>query len=123
MLIVICEFFGYFVVFDCFCFMCLFGEVLLCVKCVGVCGIDLYIFIGNQFYFDYLCVMGYEFFGVVEEVDVGSGLLLGEVVYVMFYLFCGDCIVCCQGKINCCICIQVLGVYCDGVFIEYVSVL
>jgi 2-desacetyl-2-hydroxyethyl bacteriochlorophyllide A dehydrogenase len=42
-------------------------------------------------------------------------------VYVMPYLSCGDCIACRQGKTNCCVRIQVLGVHRDGAFTEYLS--
>ncbi len=43
-------------------------------------------------------------------------------VYVMPYLSCGTCIACRQGKTNCCVRIQVLGVHCDGAFTEFLSV-
>jgi 2-desacetyl-2-hydroxyethyl bacteriochlorophyllide A dehydrogenase len=39
----------------------------------------------------------------------------------MPYLSCGDCIACRQGKTNCCVRIQVLGVHRDGAFTEYLS--
>jgi 2-desacetyl-2-hydroxyethyl bacteriochlorophyllide A dehydrogenase len=40
----------------------------------------------------------------------------------MPYLSCGDCIACRQGKPNCCVRIQVLGVHRDGAFTEYLTV-
>ncbi len=97
-------------------------EVLLRVKRVGVCGTDLHIFSGNQPYLNYPRVMGHEFSGVVEIAPVGSSLNPGDTVYVMPYLSCGTCIACRQGKTNCCVRIQVLGVHCDGAFTEFVSV-
>ena len=97
------------------------GDVLLRVKRVGVCGTDLHIFTGTQPYLAYPRVMGHELSGLVEEADADSGLAPGEPVYVMPYLSCGDCIACRQGKSNCCVNIQVLGVHRDGAFTEYLT--
>jgi len=97
-------------------------EVLLRVKRVGVCGTDLHIFTGNQPYLNYPRVMGHELSGVIEEAPAGSHLSPGDAVYVMPYLSCGKCIACRQGKTNCCVNIQVLGVHRDGAFTEYLSV-
>ncbi|WP_343639948.1 zinc-binding alcohol dehydrogenase family protein [Roseateles sp.] len=97
------------------------GEVLLRVRRVGVCGTDLHIFTGHQPYLAYPRVMGHELSGVVEEADPDSGLQPGDAVYAMPYLSCGDCIACRQGKSNCCVRMQVLGVHRDGAFTEYLS--
>jgi 2-desacetyl-2-hydroxyethyl bacteriochlorophyllide A dehydrogenase len=96
--------------------------VLLRVKRVGVCGTDLHIFTGNQPYLAYPRVMGHEFSGIVEEADEADGLRTGDPVYVMPYLSCGRCVACWQGKTNCCVDIEVLGVHRDGAFTEYLSV-
>lgn len=98
------------------------GEVLLRVKRVGVCGTDLHIFTGDQPYLNYPRVMGHELSGIVEEVPEGSHLSAGDTVYVMPYLSCGTCVACRQGKTNCCVNIQVLGVHRDGAFTEYLCV-
>lgn len=98
------------------------GEVLLRVKRVGVCGTDLHIFTGNQPYLSYPRVMGHELSGIVEAAPAGSTLVKGDVVYVMPYLSCGHCVACRQGRTNCCVNIQVLGVHRDGAFTEYLSV-
>lgn len=97
------------------------GEVLVRVKRVGVCGTDLHIFTGNQPFLQYPRVMGHELSGVVEEAAPGGRLAVGDVVYVMPYLSCGHCVACRQGKTNCCVNIQVLGVHRDGAFTEYLS--
>ena len=97
-------------------------EVLLRVKRVGVCGTDLHIFSGNQPYLNYPRVMGHELSGVVEQAPPDSVLSTGDTVYVMPYLSCGKCIACRQGKTNCCVNIQVLGVHRDGAFTEYLSI-
>jgi 2-desacetyl-2-hydroxyethyl bacteriochlorophyllide A dehydrogenase len=98
------------------------GEVLLRVKRVGVCGTDLHIFTGDQPYLAYPRVMGHELSGVVEQADADSGLSPGDPVYVMPYLSCGQCVACRQGKPNCCVRIEVLGVHRDGGFAEYLTV-
>lgn len=98
------------------------GEILVRVRRVGVCGTDLHIFTGNQPYLSYPRVMGHELSGTVEEADTGSPLKPGDTVYVMPYLSCGRCVACRQGKTNCCVNIQVLGVHRDGAFTEYLSV-
>jgi 2-desacetyl-2-hydroxyethyl bacteriochlorophyllide A dehydrogenase len=97
------------------------GEVLLRVKRVGVCGTDLHIFTGNQPFLSYPRVMGHELSGIVEEADADSGLAPGDAAYVMPYLSCGHCVACRQGKSNCCVTIQVLGVHRDGAFTEYLT--
>jgi 2-desacetyl-2-hydroxyethyl bacteriochlorophyllide A dehydrogenase len=98
------------------------GEVLVRVKRVGVCGTDLHIFTGNQPYLAYPRVMGHELSGLVEEADAHSGLAPGDPVFVMPYMSCGHCIACRQGKPNCCVSIEVLGVHRDGAFAEYITV-
>lgn len=97
-------------------------EVLLRIRRVGVCGTDLHIFTGNQPYLAYPRVMGHEIAGTVEEAPTGSALQHGDTVFVMPYLSCGQCVACRQGKTNCCVNIQVLGVHRDGAFTEYLSV-
>ena len=97
------------------------GEVLVRIKRVGVCGTDLHIFTGNQPFLQYPRVMGHELSGVVEEAVPGGRLAVGDVVYVMPYLSCGTCIACRQGKTNCCVNIQVLGVHRDGGLTEFLS--
>ena len=98
------------------------GEVLLRVKRVGVCGTDLHIYTGNQPYLQYPRVMGHELSGIVEQAPAGSTLAPGDPVFVMPYLSCANCVACRQGKTNCCVNIQVLGVHRDGAFTEYLSV-
>jgi len=97
------------------------GEVLLRVRRVGVCGTDLHIFSGNQPYLQYPRVMGHEIAAVVEWSPAGSRLTAGDVVYVMPYIACGHCVACRQGKTNCCVSLQVLGVHRDGALAEYLA--
>ena len=97
-------------------------EVLLRVKRVGVCGTDLHMLTGDQPYLAYPRVMGHELSGIVEQAPADSPLRAGDTAYVMPYLSCGDCVACRQGKTNCCVNIQVLGVHRDGAFTEYLAV-
>jgi 2-desacetyl-2-hydroxyethyl bacteriochlorophyllide A dehydrogenase len=97
-------------------------EVLLRVKRVGVCGTDLHIYTGTQPFLSYPRVMGHELSGIVEQAPAGSRLAAGDTVYVMPYLSCGKCVACRQGRTNCCVSIQVLGVHRDGAFTEYLSI-
>ena len=97
------------------------GEVLVRVRRVGVCGTDLHIYTGNQPFLQYPRVMGHELSGEIEEAAPGGRLAVGDLVYVMPYLSCGKCIACRNGKTNCCVNIQVLGVHRDGAFTEYLS--
>lgn len=98
------------------------GDVLLRIRRVGVCGTDLHIFTGKQPFLAYPRVMGHEIAGTVEEAPADSPLQAGDSVFVMPYLSCGRCVACRQGKTNCCVHIQVLGVHRDGAFTEYLNV-
>ena len=97
-------------------------EVLIRVRRVGICGTDLHIFTGSQPYLEYPRVMGHELAGEVHEAPPASGLRKGDPVYVMPYLSCGNCGACQQGKTNCCVHLQVLGVHRDGALAEYLAV-
>ena len=98
------------------------GDVLLRIRRVGVCGTDMHIFTGKQPFLAYPRVMGHEIAGTVEEAPADSHLQPGDTVFVMPYLSCGKCVACRQGKTNCCVNIQVLGVHRDGAFTEYLGV-
>ncbi len=98
-----------------------FGEVLLRLRRIGVCGTDLHIFTGNQPYLSYPRVMGHELAATVEEAPKGSGLAPGDLVSVLPYISCGTCDACARGKPNCCRRIGVLGVHRDGGMTEYLS--
>jgi 2-desacetyl-2-hydroxyethyl bacteriochlorophyllide A dehydrogenase len=96
-------------------------EVLLRVRRIGLCGTDMHIFRGTQPFLQYPRVMGHELSGEVVTAPAGSGLAPGDPVYVMPYLSCGGCVACREGKTNCCINIQVLGVHRDGGMAEYLA--
>lgn len=98
------------------------GEVLVRIRHVGICGTDFHIFAGKHPFLNYPRVMGHELSGIVEQVPPDSALKLGEPVYIVPYLSCGQCHACKKGLTNACYNIQVLGVHCDGGMTEFVSV-
>ncbi|KFF47685.1 alcohol dehydrogenase [Gammaproteobacteria bacterium MFB021] len=91
------------------------GEARVAIRRIGICGTDIHAFGGNQPYFEYPRVLGHELAGevvaVAEDVDPA---LVGQAVYVIPYLHCGECRACRQGRTNCCQALQVIGVHRDG---------
>ncbi|WP_110686705.1 zinc-binding alcohol dehydrogenase family protein [Salinicola aestuarinus] len=94
---------------------CAAHEARVAIQRIGICGTDIHAFGGNQPYFSYPRVLGHELSGEVvavgEDVDAG---LLGQAVYVIPYLHCGECRSCRQGRTNCCQHLEVIGVHRDG---------
>lgn len=99
------------------------GHAIIQVKRVGVCGTDLHAYQGRQPFFSYPRIFGHELAGVITEVSANTGdFTKGDSVTVIPYYNCGTCIACINGKTNCCVQIQVLGVHIDGGLSEYISV-
>ncbi len=101
-------------------------EVLIRILRVGVCGTDLHAFEGHQPFFSYPRIVGHELAVEVAEIPTGAKaaagtLREGDVVAVLPYLHCGTCIACRNGKPNCCIQLQCLGVHTDGGMQEYMA--
>ncbi|TPI35081.1 zinc-binding alcohol dehydrogenase family protein [Mesorhizobium sp. B3-2-1] len=90
------------------------GWVLVGISHIGICGTDYHIFEGKHPYLAYPRIMGHELSGTVLMVGEGANIELGEKVVINPYLHCGKCIACRQGKQNCCVSIEVLGVHRDG---------
>ncbi|HQR94314.1 MAG: alcohol dehydrogenase [Sphingobacteriia bacterium 35-40-8] len=89
------------------------GYTILSVKRVGVCGTDIHAFAGNQPFFEYPRILGHELAcSILETTDPNFDA--GELVTLIPYFNCGDCIACNQGKGNCCVRIKVFGVHIDG---------
>jgi 2-desacetyl-2-hydroxyethyl bacteriochlorophyllide A dehydrogenase len=97
-------------------------HVLVRIKRIGICGTDLHAFSGNQPFFQYPRVLGHELSGYVESAPQKSDLVVGDTVYIIPYMACGNCVACKQAKPNCCTHIQVLGVHVDGGMCEYLQV-
>jgi 2-desacetyl-2-hydroxyethyl bacteriochlorophyllide A dehydrogenase len=102
------------------------GEALVRVHRVGVCGTDIHAFRGRQPYFSYPRIVGHELGVEVVQVEPGAagdlGIKPGDRCSVEPYLNCGHCIACRQGKTNCCISLQCLGVHTDGGMREFIKV-
>ncbi len=97
------------------------GEALVRIRRIGVCGTDMHIYQGNQPYFVYPRIMGHELSGEIVETSKNSKLNVGDEVYIVPYLHCGNCIACRVGRTNCCTSLKVLGVHIDGGMCEYLA--
>ena len=98
------------------------GEALVRVRRVGVCAADLAVYRGTQPFLTYPKVIGQDLAGEVVKAPARSDFAVGDPVYVLPYLTCGNCMACSQGKSNCCPHIDVLGVHRDGGMAEYIVV-
>ena len=101
-------------------------EILLKVLKVGVCGTDLHAFEGTQPLFTYPRVVGHELAVQVAEIppsakSAAGGIKEGDIISILPYLRCGNCIACRNGKTNCCTTLKCLGVPVDGGMQEYIS--
>ncbi len=98
------------------------GEVLVRIRRAGVCGTDLHIYEGSHPFLEYPRVIGHELSGEIVETGAGCTIAVGQKVFLIPYLSCGDCVACRRGKTNCCQRIAVLGVHIDGGMADYVCV-
>lgn len=99
------------------------GEALLKIRKVGICGTDLHAYSGNQAFFTYPRILGHELASEVLAIDENNqGIQVGDKVVLMPYVNCGNCVACKNGKTNCCVKMQVLGVHTDGGMQEQISV-
>jgi len=97
------------------------GEVIVRVRCCGICGSDLHWFHGG-FPPPPVCP-GHEIAG--EIADVGSGVVgvrSGDRVAVEPLVTCGRCSACRTGDYQICRQFQILGTVLDGGLAEYVRV-
>lgn len=98
------------------------GFALIKVLQVGICGTDLHAFDGTQPYFSYPRVLGHEIAGEVINIAGQSDIQEGDLIAVIPYFNCGECIACRRGRSNCCEKISVFGVHEDGGMQEYILV-
>jgi L-iditol 2-dehydrogenase len=78
------------------------GEVLVRVRCVGICGSDLHMYAGHGGYdwISYPLILGHEITGTV--VESCNTALQGKRVVINPYVPCGNCEFCKQGEENRC---------------------
>lgn len=98
------------------------GWARVAVSHVGICGTDYHIFEGKHPFLAYPRIMGHEVSGTIVEKGEGVDLAVGEPVIINPYLSCGKCIACRNGKPNCCVKIEVLGVHRDGAMCDEILV-
>jgi L-gulonate 5-dehydrogenase len=99
-------------------------EALVRIETAGICGSDLHLFDGSNPYANYPRTQGHEFSGRVVSFggSYDGPIDVGERVTVEPLLWCGDCFPCRNGRPNCCVRLQVLGVHVDGAFGDLIAV-
>lgn len=83
------------------------GRAIIKIKRIGICGTDLHAYEGTQPFFNYPRVLGHELSGELVEVDGAEGFVPGDLVTIIPYFNCGECVACKAGKPNCCATISV----------------
>ncbi|MGI4945806.1 MAG: zinc-binding alcohol dehydrogenase family protein [Janthinobacterium lividum] len=92
-------------------------DVLVAVRCAGICGSDMHILHGTNPFALYPRIIGHEMAGVVEAVGAGvRSVKPGDHVVVDPVVACGHCHPCRIGRPNVCAHLQVFGVHRDGGF-------
>jgi len=96
-------------------------EVLIRVRCVGICGSDFNVYLGTHPFASYPRIPGHEVSGDVVESRSGR-FRAGDRVCVEPYFNCGSCYPCRRGRRNCCENNRTMGVQRDGAMCEYIAV-
>lgn len=99
------------------------GEIVVKVTYCGICGTDIKILTGKLSSIVSLPhVPGHEIVGCVDSVGQGvTDVKEGDKGIVYFYLSCGKCEMCSQGRENICYYIKRLGFELDGGYAQYVK--
>ncbi len=98
-------------------------EILIEVKCAGLCGTDLHV-LNDNYPANLPVVMGHEFSGIVKEVgcNVDKKIIGRKIVSEPFFRTCGSCYLCASGNYNLCDGKIALGSKADGAFARYIKV-
>jgi threonine dehydrogenase-like Zn-dependent dehydrogenase len=97
-------------------------EILLQVRCVGMCGSDLNSYRGKNPLVSYPRIPGHEIAATVAETNPAHpDWPAGTNVTLSPYTSCGKCASCLRQRPNACQCNQTLGVQRDGAMVEYIS--
>jgi len=103
-------------------------EVLVKVMACSVCGSDVHGMDGSTGRRKPPIIMGHEASGIIEAVGKGvKNYAVNDRVTFDSTIYCGECEMCKQGKVNLCSNRKVLGVSCDeyklnGAFAQYVAI-
>ena len=97
------------------------GGILIRVEACSICGTDVKMWKNGHRDLTYPRILGHEFVGVVEKVDEGTGLDIGDRVQIWPGLACGNCDPCLRGRDNQCDNVSIIGFNVDGGFAELVS--
>ena len=99
------------------------GEVLVRLHAATLNRVDLYMRdSGAGITHTLPQIMGIDGAGVVEAVDEGHGLAVGQPVLLYPGVTCGHCEFCARGQEVLCTTMKLLGEHRDGTFAEYISV-
>jgi 2-desacetyl-2-hydroxyethyl bacteriochlorophyllide A dehydrogenase len=101
------------------------GEVLIEVKYAGICGSDLFIWLGKHQRIKPNTILGHEFSGKIVDIkDDGreSNLQVGDQVAVRPNFYCGICDNCQRGLFHLCRHFGLYGIDTDGGFAEFVKI-
>ncbi len=98
-----------------------YGEVLIKLTMVGICGSDIHLYKNGHSY-DNPLIIGHEGIGIIQAVGEGvSNERIGERVVIEPNIPCLDCPECWSGRGNVCRNKRIIGVLEPGCFTEYVS--
>ena len=99
-------------------------DVLVSIRCVGLCGSDLNAYRGLSPLVTYPRIPGHEVGGVITAVGghVPDSVHAGTRVTIVPYSSCGRCAACRQGRPNCCRSNETLGVQRDGALLSRIAV-
>ena len=101
------------------------GEVLIEVKFAGICGSDLFIWLGKHQRIKSNTILGHEFSGKIVDIKENgeeSNLQIGDQVAVRPNFYCGVCDNCQRGLFHLCRSFGLYGIDADGGFAELVKV-
>lgn len=97
------------------------GEVLIRVGYCGICGSDVEaVHVGM---YEPGLIIGHEFAGSIAEIGPGvTGWRMGDRVVVNDAIPCGVCVPCCEGRLDACQDLTMVGVTHNGALAEYVTI-
>jgi 2-desacetyl-2-hydroxyethyl bacteriochlorophyllide A dehydrogenase len=95
--------------------ICHWGEVMMEVKVIGVCGSDIHVWHGKHPFTSYPVVQGHEFSGKVVKVGDGvKNIKKGMKITALPQVVCGNCGPCRSGLFNVCEHLAVRGFQATG---------